>query len=78
MRKELGLEVTDKIEVSVQKHEEISKVILNNIEYICAETLAVKLYYDDPSVLADYTEVEIADGIKTFVSIKKASDYANY
>ena len=77
MRKELGLEVTDKIEVSVQKHEEISKAILNNIEYICAETLAVKLNYPDISGSVEYAEVEIADGIKTFVSIKKASDYAN-
>jgi isoleucyl-tRNA synthetase len=74
LRKEKGLEVTDKIELSVQKHNEISEAILNNNEYICSETLAIKLNYADVLETVEKTEVDIADDIKTFVSIQKASN----
>lgn len=74
IRKEKGFEVTDKIELSVQKHNEISEAILNNNEYICSETLAVRLNYADVLEDASKVEVDIADDIKTFVMVQKASN----
>ena len=74
LRKEKGLEVTDKIELSVQKHTEISAAILNNNEYICSETLAVNLNYTEVLEATEKAEVDFEENIKTFVSIQKASN----
>jgi isoleucyl-tRNA synthetase len=40
LRKELGFEVTDKINVLVNNHPYISEAAKNNLSYICAEILA--------------------------------------
>jgi isoleucyl-tRNA synthetase len=74
LRKEKGFEVTDKIELYVQKHSQITDAIINNNEYICSETLAVKLNYADVVEDASKAEVEISEDIKTFVSVQKASN----
>lgn len=72
LRKEKGFEVTDKIELSVQKHSQITDAIINNNEYICSETLAVKLNYSDVVEDASKVEVDITDDIKTFVLVQKS------
>jgi isoleucyl-tRNA synthetase len=74
LRKDKGLEVTDKIDLSVQKHLEISDAILKNNEYICSETLAVNLNYTDVLDHTEKSEVDITDEIKTFVLIQKANN----
>ena len=43
LRKELGLEVTDRITVQLQKHTLIVQSVADNLLYICAETLANSL-----------------------------------
>ncbi|MEJ7778270.1 MAG: isoleucine--tRNA ligase [Daejeonella sp.] len=43
IRKEQGLEVTDKITVLVKDHPYISEAVRNNLSYICAEILADSL-----------------------------------
>lgn len=42
-RKKLGFEVTDKIDISILHNKKIKNAILNNLEYIKIETLAIKL-----------------------------------
>jgi len=74
LRKEKGFEVTDKIELSVQKHSQITDAIINNNEYICSETLAVNLNYADVVENALKVEVDITDDIKTFVWVQKANN----
>ena len=74
LRKEKGFEVTDKIELSVQKHSQITDAIINNNEYICSETLAVDLNYADVVENASKVEVDITDDIKTFVLVQKANN----
>jgi len=54
LRKEKGLEVTDKIKLFVEKNDLITKAIKNNFTYICEETLAKTL---------NYNEANIRDGI---------------
>lgn len=43
MRKDAGLEVTDKINVMIEDHPYISEAVKNNLPYICAEILAESL-----------------------------------
>ncbi|SKB64572.1 isoleucine--tRNA ligase [Daejeonella lutea] len=43
MRKDVGFEVTDKIEVVIKDHPYISEAVKNNLAYICAEILADSL-----------------------------------
>ncbi len=74
LRKEKGFEVTDKIELSVEKHSQITDAILNNNEYICSETLAVKLNYADVVEDALKVQIDITDDITTFVSVEKANN----
>lgn len=71
LRKEIGLEVTDKIEIFVQRHEEISEAISNNNDYICSETLATKLYYEESIGEIDLVTIDILDNIQTNILIKK-------
>ncbi|HSV88374.1 MAG TPA: isoleucine--tRNA ligase, partial [Bacteroidales bacterium] len=74
LRKENGFEVTDKIELIIQKHGEITDAIITNNDYICSETLASQLEYLDQVDSAEKVEIELADNILTFVVIKKANN----
>ncbi len=76
LRKEKGFEVTDKIELFVQKSSEITNAILNNIDYICSETLAVDLKYEKEINNDSKVEVELTDDIQTSVSINKANNFS--
>ncbi len=72
LRKDIGLEVTDRINLFVEKHNEISDAILNNNEYICSETLAENLNYVDNIDSQEKKAVDIFD-ITTHVMINKAN-----
>ncbi len=68
IRKDSGLEVTDKIKVTLQDQKEIKEAILANEEYIKSETLTHTLEF--VSELPDGIEVEF-DELKTRVLILK-------
>jgi len=74
LRKEKGFEVTDKIEVFVQKHSDITDAIVGNNDYICSETLATRLAYDEKIEAAEKVEVELTDNIQTYVLINKVNN----
>ncbi len=69
MRKEIGLEVTDKIELSIQSNEQLDKAISNNLEYICNETLAEKLNMVEEAPSNNFS-VEF-DDIITYIALSK-------
>ncbi|MFO7979048.1 MAG: isoleucine--tRNA ligase [Bacteroidales bacterium] len=73
LRKEMGLEVTDQIEVFVEKQDTITEAVLNNNEYICSETLATRLIYSNSIDDSRKTAVELTDDIQTHVLIEKMS-----
>ncbi len=73
IRKDKGLEVTDKIEIFVEKHPQISDAVLNNNDYICSETLAKNLNYTDLIENADKVLVDIFDDVQTCVLINKVN-----
>jgi isoleucyl-tRNA synthetase len=70
LRKERGLELTDKISIEIQRHDSLNHAIENNFSYICSETLAINLELVD-SVNGNGVEVEVDDSITTRISIEK-------
>ncbi len=75
LRKDTGLEVTDKIEIFVQQHDEITNAILNNYDYICSETLASKLNYEESIQDAEQVSVSLTDNMNTIILIKRVNNY---
>ena len=70
LRKEIGLEVTDKINISVEENHILSKAIKNNFSYICEETLALTLNYKEKKI-ANGSEIQLIENLKAFVLIEK-------
>ena len=60
-RKELGLNVTDRIIISLKSNLKINRAINNNLNYICSETLANSLEFVD-AVSSSTAELELGDG----------------
>lgn len=73
LRKDKGLEVTDQIELFVERRDTITQAIVNNNHYICSETLATRLEY--PEVIDDSSKitVDLTDNVQTNVMIRKIS-----
>jgi isoleucyl-tRNA synthetase len=69
MRKDSGLDVTDKILVKIQQNDALDTAIKNNLNYICAETLTGDLQV--LKVLDNAVSVEVDDVISTLISIEK-------
>ena len=67
-RKDTGLEVTDKIKLTVLNFENLQKSIADNKEYIMSETLTKELVFVDE--LSNGTEIEF-DTIKSRILIEK-------
>jgi isoleucyl-tRNA synthetase len=57
IRKESGLEVTDRINVKIQEHEPLKSAIINFGDYICAEILADSIQIENN--LIDGIEIEV-------------------
>jgi isoleucyl-tRNA synthetase len=71
LRKESGLEVTDKIHLKILKHNEINEAINKNKNYICSETLAGELDLVDELTKDIGVTVEFDDNVSTVISIEK-------
>jgi isoleucyl-tRNA synthetase len=67
-RKDTGLEVTDKIKLTVLKSQNLQQSILDNRDYIMSETLTKELVFVDE--LDNGTEIEF-DTIKSRILIEK-------
>lgn len=72
LRKDKGFEVTDQINITIQKQAETDHAINNNNLYICSETLASELKLVDTELI-DGEEVELSDSIKVVVKVEKIS-----
>ena len=68
LRKDSGFEVTDRVEIRLQKEATLQSAIAQNIEYIKQETLTEILEFQE--AMEDGTEIAF-DGIETRLSIKK-------
>jgi isoleucyl-tRNA synthetase len=71
LRKDSGFEVTDKIELTVGRHPDLAEALEKYGDYICTQTLAVKLSLVDMSEMTDNLLVEIEPGLETIILVKK-------
>lgn len=69
MRKDSGLEVTDRIILTIEKNKDIIKPVERFGEYICSETLATLNFVDD--IGGDVEAQELADKVTAKISIRK-------
>jgi isoleucyl-tRNA synthetase len=69
IRKESGLEVTDRIRVQMQHHELITPAVEKNLQYICTEILAER--FDILPVISEAGafQVEIDEELRTLISL---------
>jgi isoleucyl-tRNA synthetase len=72
LRKESGLDVTDKIILKIQQHEAINKAILNNKDYICSETLATDINLLPELQQNNGITVDLDNEVKTSITLEKA------
>jgi isoleucyl-tRNA synthetase len=71
LRKDKGFDVTDKVELKILTNEQINTAINNNKKYICDETLASSLELVSEVNTSDSLEVEVEEGVNTYISIEK-------
>jgi isoleucyl-tRNA synthetase len=71
LRKESGLDVTDKISLKIKEHNFINSAINKNKNYICSETLASSI--ELVNEIEAGVEVEVEEGINTIISIAKTN-----
>ncbi len=70
LRKESGLEVTDKITISVEENRLLTKAIKNNFSYICEETLALNVDFKEVG-LNEGSEIHLIENLKVNVVLEK-------
>ncbi|MCW8980960.1 MAG: DUF5915 domain-containing protein, partial [Altibacter sp.] len=68
MRKDSGFEVTDRVDVILQKEKQLETAVTQNLEYIKQETLTEVLQFEDE--ISNGTEIAF-DDIATRLRIKK-------
>lgn len=71
LRKESGLDVTDRIRVKIQQNSNLDTAIKNNLSYICSETLTNDLQLVDSLNSANSVSMEVDERISTLISIEK-------
>lgn len=71
IRKDSGFDVTDKINISIQKHDSINSAIEKHSEYISTQTLADSINLVDELTEAESKDVEIDAEIKTAILVRK-------
>jgi isoleucyl-tRNA synthetase len=71
LRKDSQLDLTDRIDVRIQRNNAIDSAVNNNLTYICAEILASSLELVDIVEPTAGTEIELDEGMKTVVTISK-------
>jgi isoleucyl-tRNA synthetase len=71
LRKDKNFEVTDKITVKLLKNEEINSAVLNNLSYICSETLAQSFEIVTKIESGNPDSIELTEAISTIISIRR-------
>lgn len=72
-RKDLNFEVTDSINITLQRNPEIDEAINNNYSYICSETLAKSLEFVDEIQDDKVLVTELVDQIESRLLIAKSN-----
>jgi isoleucyl-tRNA synthetase len=71
LRKESNFEVTDRINLTIEKHDDFNNAVINHKEYICAQTLSNSLELVDKLYDTEIKEVEIDKDVNAKIVVKK-------
>ncbi len=71
IRKEKQFEVTDKINITIEKNSELESAIKQNYDYICSETLADSLAFNSNIDDMNKLKIELTEGLITNIIIEK-------
>ena len=71
LRKDLGFDVTDRIEIILSAEEKLAAAINNNLNYICSETLADEIRITPYNSLKKIEEMELTEGVFTRIELFK-------
>lgn len=71
LRKESGLEVTDRIALKIEKRQALTQALNNNLDYICTETLAGSIELVDELNSQEGKMVEVDGGVETKIALTK-------
>ncbi len=71
IRKDKGLDVTDKITVRILQNNRLEGAIKNNLSYICSETLTGSLQMVQNLNQTEANEIEVDEEISTLISVEK-------
>ena len=72
LRKDKGLEVTDRIRLKIEQNPALKLAIEHNYAYICSETLAQQIDFCDASALQDAAKMELTEELSVAVELQKA------
>ncbi len=71
LRKESNFEVTDRIRIVIEEHQQINDAVLNHKDYICTQTLADSLEVVDNLDDSGAREVDIDKDVSTQILVEK-------
>jgi isoleucyl-tRNA synthetase len=71
LRKDAGFDVTDKVKISILKHEIISQAIETHKEYIASQTLAREILMVDAMPCGSASSVELDTDLFTSIKVEK-------
>jgi isoleucyl-tRNA synthetase len=71
LRKESGFDVTDKITVTIRKHDSLNEAVNNHKDYIGSQTLAAKIEMVEEISPNGAKPVEIDEGVETLIKIER-------
>jgi isoleucyl-tRNA synthetase len=71
IRKDSGFEVTDKIKITIKKHEGLNNAVQAHKDYIAGQTLAKEINLVDSELNGNSIVIELDDDLKTSISVEK-------
>ncbi len=72
IRKDSGFEITDKIRIEIEKNSDVVNAVEDNYAYICSETLAEQLVFNE-NMPNDIASIVLTDEIQIKINISKVS-----
>ncbi|GAF02020.1 isoleucine--tRNA ligase [Saccharicrinis fermentans] len=71
LRKDSGFEVTDKINLKIEKNDAINQAVINYKDYIASQTLAEEINLVDKCNESDAKRVEVDNDVETYIFVTK-------
>ena len=71
IRKEKQFEVTDKINIIIEKNSELQAAVERNYDYICSETLADSLVFTSEIDAPEKQRIELTEDFETSILVEK-------